>query len=103
MCNKYVDCVDTVNPCFDRRRVALGVVAPATHVAGDDGVGGGPLRRALAALAHDAHDAAIVGGRRAQQLQRRHRRPRVRAVAELDQAPRHPAAHLARVVVITGT
>lgn len=91
----------TINPSFNRRRVALGVVPAAAHVARHDRVGRGRGGRGpLAPLAHHAHDAAVVRGRRAQQLERRDRRPRVRAVPELDQAPRHARAHFARVVVI---
>lgn len=90
----------TIYPSVDGRRVALGVVAAAAHVASDDGVGGGTRGRALPPLAHHAHDPAVVRRRRAEQLERRHRRPRARLVAELDQAARHARANLARVIVV---
>lgn len=90
----------TIDEGIDGRRVALGVVAAAAHVAGDDGVGGGGRGGVFTPLADHTHDTAVVRGRRAEQPQRRHSGPRVRPIAELDEAPRHARAHLARVIVV---
>lgn len=60
-----------MNPSFNWWRMAFSVIASTTHVAGDDGVSGGAGggRGPLAAFAHHAHDSAIVGGRRTEQLE----------------------------------
>lgn len=100
---KKEDLFLTIDPSLDRRRVTLSMVASPAHITRYDRVSGRTGGGSLPSLADDAHDAAVVRRRGAQQLQVGYRRPSVRAVAELDQATSHARTHLARVIVIACT
>lgn len=95
--------IHTIDPCIDWRRVTLGMIAPSAHVTGDNCVCVMRGHRPLAPLADDAHYAAVVGGRGAQQFQGGHWRPRVGPVPKFDQASRNTRTHFTGVVVVDST